>query len=379
MSVRKRKWTTSSGEMKEAWIVDYSQDGNRHIETFKKKKDADAYAQQVGVDIRAGTHTPASRSITVRQAADDWIKTAEVEKRETSTIVQYRQHANHIAQRIGHVRLANLTATNVNAFRDDLLETLSRAMARKVLTSLKSLLKDAQRRGNVAQNVALSAKRIDPDKRGKEKLKIGVDIPSVDEIRALIAALPDRWRPLFLTAIFVGLRASELRGLRWEDVDLKAGELHVRQRIDRLNVIGPPKSEAGRRTVRLGPLVLNTLREWKAKCPPGELGLVFPSSKGGICGYHTTIRALQAAVCKAGLLNADGEPKYTGLHALRHFYASWCINPLDSGGQGLPAKAVQDRLGHSSIVMTMDTYGHLFPPSDDAKKLAEAERKLMLG
>jgi integrase len=67
MSVRKREWTTRSGERKEAWIVDYAQDGKRHIQTFKRKKDADAYAQQVGVDIRAGTHTPVSKSITVAQ------------------------------------------------------------------------------------------------------------------------------------------------------------------------------------------------------------------------------------------------------------------------------------------------------------------------
>ena len=76
--------------------------------------------------------------------------------------------------------------------------------------------------------------------------------------------------------------------------------------------------------------------------------------------------------------DANGKLKYTGLHALRHFYASWCINPPDRGGQRLPPKVVQDRLGHSSIVMTMDTYGHLFPPSDDAgERLAEAERKLL--
>ena len=75
------------------------------------------------------------------------------------------------------------------------------------------------------------------DKR-KGKLKIGVDIPSPDEMRAIITHLDERWRPLLLTAIFTGLRASELRGLRWSDVDLKRGELHVRQRADRFNAIG---------------------------------------------------------------------------------------------------------------------------------------------
>src|SRR5262249_11203388 len=162
------------------------------------------------------------------------------------------------------LKLASLTTPRVNTFRDDLLASMSRAMARKVLSSLKSLLRDAQRRGNVAQNVALSVKKIDADKRGKRKLKIGEDIPSSDEIKAIIAAMPDRWRPVLLTAIFAGLRSSELRGLRWQDVDLKGGgELHVRQRADRYNAIGKPKSKAGHRTVPLGPLVRNVLREWK--------------------------------------------------------------------------------------------------------------------
>lgn len=378
MSVRKRKWTTRGGEVKEAWIVDYVSDGERHIETFKKKKDADAYAQQVGVDIRAGTHTPVSKSITVAKAAEDWIKAVELEKREASTIAQYRQHARHITERIGNRKLANLTTPAINALRDELLTSMSRAMARKVLSSLKSLLRDAQRRGNVAQNVALSVKRIDADKRGERRLRIGVEIPSADEIKALIAVMPDRWRPVLLTAIFTGLRSSELRGLRWEDVDLKAGELHVRQRADRYNVIGEPKSKAGHRTVPLGPLVLNVLREWKLKCPRGKQRLVFPTGNGLIRRHNDIVRAFKSVVRAAGLTNADGRLKYTGLHALRHFYASWCINPLDRGGQGLPPKVVQDRLGHSSIVMTMDTYGHLFPPSDDAgKRLAEAERALL--
>jgi integrase len=69
--------------------------------------------------------------------------------------------------------------------------------------------------------------------------------------------------------------------------------------------------------------------------------------------------------------------KYTGLHALRHFYASWCINRKVDGGLELPAKIVQERLGHSSITVTLDTNGHLFPRGDDSKELEEAERALL--
>jgi len=68
--------------------------------------------------------------------------------------------------------------------------------------------------------------------------------------------------------------------------------------------------------------------------------------------------------------------KYTGMHALRHFFASWLINRPADGGLGLPPKSVQERMGHSSIVMTMDTYGHLFPRSDDFEELDAAERAL---
>jgi integrase len=379
MSVRKRTWRTQQGERKEAWVVDYmDQQGDRHIETFVRKKEADAFHVQVSVDVRAGTHTAVSKSITVEEAAKDWINSVEVEGREATTLAQYRQHSKHITERIGDVKLANLTTPHLNTFRDDLLTTMSRAMARKVMSSLKSLLKDAQRRGNVAQNVALAVKKIDADKRGEHRLNLGVDIPTGDEIKAILAAAGQRVRPLLLTAIFTGLRSSELRGLRWSDVDFKCGELHVRQRADRYGVIGKPKSAAGHRTVPLGPMVLNVLREWKLACPKGEHNLVFPTPSGGISLHNNVVRALTASVRAAGLTVAKGKPKYTGPHALRHFFASWCINPLDRGGQGLPPKVVQDLLGHSTLAMTMDTYGHLFPADKDAhKRLADAERALL--
>ena len=281
MSVRKRKWTTRSGEAKEAWIVDYfDQQGARHIHTFARKKDADEYHDKVKVDVRQGIHTAARKSITVAQAADDWIAYVELEGRERATVQGYREHVElHIKPRIGREKLAKLTTPRINKFRDDLLADKSRPLAKKVLTSLKSLLRDAQRRGNVAQNVARDVS-IGIDMRGKGKLKVGVDIPTVDEVRRILAAASGRLRPLLITAAFTGLRASELRGLRWDDVG--RGELHVRQRADRYNVIGRPKSHAGERTVPIGPMVANTLREWRLACPKGDLGLVFPTARGRV-------------------------------------------------------------------------------------------------
>jgi integrase len=226
------------------------------------------------------------------------------------------------------------------------------------------------------------------EKRQKGRLQVGTDIPTRDEIKAIVGALEGRWRPLILTAIFTGLRASELRGLRWSDVDLDRREIHVHQRADRFGTIGKPKSVTGSRTVPASPIVINGLREWKLACPKGDLDLVFPNGAGNVEQLNNIVRrGFQPAQVAAGValdtgkVNEDGEPvmvaKYTGLHSLRHFYASWCINRREDGGLGLPAKTVQERMGHSSIVMTLDVYGHLFPRGDDEAELAAAEKSLL--
>ena len=377
MSIRRRTWTTRGGDRHEAWILDYyDAQGDRHTETYSRRKEAEARHAAVHVSIRAGTHTAAAKSITVLEAAEDWMIRVELEQRERTTIRQYRQHLAHIEPLLGREKLSDLTTPRIAAFRDQLLSRLSRPLSRKVLTSLKSILGEAQRRGNVAQNVALPVS-VSPDKRGKRKLEVGVDIPTVAEIKNILAAAQGRARPTLITAVFSGLRGSELRGLRWSDVDLKRGEIHVRQRADRYGNIGAPKSQSGERAVPVGPMVVNALREWKLACPPSALGLVFPTSRGGIVRHENIIRQIfMPTQITAGVLK-DGEAKYTGLHSLRHFYASWCINRKEDGGLGLPAKVVQERLGHAGIQITLDTYGHLFPRGDDGAELAAAERALL--
>jgi integrase len=386
VSVRKRSWKTRAGEARAAWVVAYAdQRGDRHIKTFTRKKDADAYHADVTVDVKAGVHTAPRASITIAEAGALWLKTAEVTKLERSTLSQYRVHLNrHIVPLIGRTRLAQLTAPAARAFEDELRANRSPVMARYILRSLGAILADAQERGLVAQNIVRSLRRRrrqDTDKRQKGRLKVGVDIPSPDEIRAIIARLDGRWRPLLLTAIFTGLRASELRGLRWADVDLKRAELHVRQRADRYKMIGRPKSEAGERVVPLLPMVVKALREWKAACPKGRLDLVFPNRHGEVADYLNIVRrGLIPVQIAAGVTDKHGgRAKYSGLHALRHFYASWCINRRVDGGLELPLKVVQARLGHASIQTTADHYGHLFPRGDDGAELAAAERAFLHG
>jgi integrase len=387
VSVRKRSWIAPNREQKEAWIVDYrDQHGNRHIKTFVRKKDADAYHAEVQVGVRKGVHTADSGSATVAEAGRLWIEGSISAGLERTTIEGYEQHLKfHIVPLIGTTKLSRLTLPAVRLFEDALAKERSPAMVRKVMRSLGSILTDAQERGLVAQNVVHSLRRnrrkdrtARVERRQRGRLKIGVDIPTLDEIRAISAHLEGARRPLLLTAIFTGLRASELRGLRWADVDLKRAVLHVRQRADRYQQIGAPKSEAGERTVPLPPLLVNTLREWKLVCPRSALDLAFPNQAGRPHALTDIVRrSFQPAQVAAGVVNAKGRAKYGGLHTLRHFYASWCINRKADGGLELPLKVVSARLGHASISITADRYGHLFPSADDGSELAAAERALI--
>ena len=270
MSVHKRTWQNSDGSPGEAWIVAYKdQSGTRRTKNFERKRDAESFAAVAGMEIRRGMHVPDSESVMVVEAAKLWLISCENAKLEPATIAAYQQHVDlHIVPLIGAVKLSQLTAPRVRAFEDTLRKDRSSAMVHKVIGSLGAILADALDRGLVGQNVVRGRprRRKAHDKR-QGKLKVGVDIPSPDEVRTIIEHLVGRWRPLFLTAIFTGLRASELRGLRWIDVDLKRGELHVRQRADHYSTIGALKSEAGERTVPLPPMVVNTLREWKRHLP----------------------------------------------------------------------------------------------------------------
>ncbi|RWO61331.1 site-specific integrase [Mesorhizobium sp.] len=410
MSVRKRTWTNDKGEEKTAWVVDYADGkGVRRLKTFAKKKDADNFAATAKVEVREGSHVADSASVTVKAAGAFWITTGENEGLERSSIDQRKRHLKlHIEPFIGTTLLSHLTVPSVREFADTLRENgRSQIMVRKVLGSLGSLLADALERGLATRNPVRDlrggrrrGKERQADKRQKGKLKIGVDIPTREEIKAIVDASSGRWRPLLITSVFTGMRSSELRGLRWSDVDFERARVTVHQRADDYGEIGRPKSEAGERTIPVPPAVIYALREWKLACPRRvtgndaagnpvrELHYVFPTGNGNIeSRSNITKRGFLPTQITAGVMVAsDGTDdngtvimlaKYGGMHALRHFYASWLINRPQDGGLGLPPKVIQERLGHSSIVMTMDVYGHLFPRGDDGDEMAAAERALL--
>jgi len=308
-----------------------------------------------------------------------WIDHCEAEKLERYTIEQRRQHLNlHVKPFIGDVKLSELTTPMVYEFDRTLRqERRSLSMRRKIITNLKTMLTYAQGHGPlVAQNVARGV-RIKKDDRDQPTgpLRAGVDFPGLAELNQMIENSRGRWRPFIITAIFTGMRASELRGLPWSNVDLDAATIHVRQRADKGGNIGPPKSKAGKRDIPLPPIVVNALRQWKDECPKGELNLVFPNGQGNVEGlsniYDRFWQPLQVRLDLTvqamdedgkGICDAGGKPLLThryGFHMLRHAAASLFIAHL----KWIPTR-VKSVMGHSSITMTFDLYGHLF---EDAK------------
>jgi integrase len=152
-------------------------------------------------------------------------------------------------------------------------------MAGKAVRALSSIIKEAQERGLVAQNVAKGVKVI---RSKREKKKIVVPLrktcgrcwkPRKPIIRISY--------PLLLTAIFAGLGRRNCAGCRARRGS-SPGEITVSQRADAWGEIGPPKSEAGHRTIPIPPMLVTVLRAWMLRSPPSPLGLLFPNSEGGV-------------------------------------------------------------------------------------------------
>jgi integrase len=238
-------------------------------------------------------------------------------------------------------------------------------MAIRVLRSLTSIIAEAQRRGQVAQNVALAVRV-----KRQQRQKVKTPIPPKETLKALLAAAlasKDRQAaPLVMLGVFAGLRASELRGLSWRQLDLKAGTVTVDQRADAKGIIGAPKSAAGRRSIPLPYSAVKALKEWKLACRPSGLNLVFPSVASKVMSHrYMSVNVLGPILKKAGA-------KGFTLHDLRHAAASLWIE------QRVEPKRVQTWLGHHSIQVTFDTYGHLFDAVErDSSVAAAIERELI--
>ncbi|WP_438277670.1 tyrosine-type recombinase/integrase [Nitrobacter sp.] len=386
------------------WLAGYVDGaGKRRFKQFERKSEANAWLVQTRHDVACGVHTPGSISPTVKEAATLWIENCNEKGLEPMTVKGYEEHVNlHIVPFIGGRKLAEITVPAVNAFADQLRKGVRSAeMVKRVVRSLGGIFKEVRRLSlaSTAPTVGIELKL--PDRDDPRPV-----IPTKAELQSIIAGATGRWRPVILVAVFCGLRASELRGLRWANVDFEAKQLSLTQRADASHRIGKLKSKAGYRSIPCPPIVINALREWKLVCPKRDMGkrdangesvkildLVFPNGLGKVESHSNLIeRGLYPILVAAGLteprpalnkagkpiLDDAGEPKVIvagkyGMHSLRHACASLWIE------SGYNPKQIQNLMGHSSIKVTFDVYGHLFADAEAGQKAAESIQTRLLG
>ena len=379
-SVRKRKYANGS----EVWIADYRDHlHKRHIKSFDTQRKAKEWLHKTIGEVRDGTHTPERQSINLWDAAERWLQHCRAEKLEPVTLRYYEMTLRHIFPKqtgahsprsLAAVKLANLNQAFLMGWRDDLLlrPKMSRDLARRVLSTLKTILKYAQTHGLIAQNPAQLV-TVSEKTREEERLLVGISVPTPEQLAQLLAAANGtRFFALLKTAIYTGMRAGELRGLVWSAVDLDGKVIHVRQRADERGRIGPPKSKAGRRSIPISEDLVNTLRGWQKECPAGPLNLVCPNTLGNVEQLSViSDRFFRPLQRRLGIANANGQP--FNFHMLRHAAAWRWIKA------GFAPKRLQQLMGHSTISMTFDRYGGWYEdPLDDQTKLAQAEAALKL-
>jgi integrase len=370
-TVRKRTRINRQGETTVTWFADYyDQHGVRHRRTFDSKTAADGWLTTTRSEVKAGIHTPDARSITIKEAAGLWLRDRIANGCERGTLRVYEQYVRlYINPHLGAVKLSRLTTPTVAAFRDKLLRETSRQRIRKILSALRLTLRKMQLDGLVGQNVAAIVGVEQESKRSKHKLKVGIDVPAPAEVHAMLREAAGRDRVRLILAAFTGMRASEMRGLCWPDIDLAGSRVTIRQRADWWGSLGDPKSENGHRTIPIIPLVVNALKEWRLATPSSDL--VFVGRHGGVMSHTSVQEGFDRVQCAAGITRAgeDGTPqaKYAP-HKLRHFFASWMID------QGAGKKELQELMGHDQSTRTEDLYGHWFRNDDRLQaRMAAAE------
>lgn len=272
-----------------------------------------------------------------------------------STLTRYRIAVEtHIIPGLGRIKLDKLSPRDVQRFLNNLRGRFAPASIVKVHGVLRVALSDAERLDLVARNVAKAAK---PPSIGRVERRA----LTPEEARRLLAVMAgDRLEALFIVAVTTGLRRAELLGLRWADVDLSTRVLFVRQTLQRTDqglVFVPPKTYRSARPLPLSAIAVRALEHQKAsqacdRLAAGELwsdhGLVFASTIGTPLEPRNVNRTFER-------LRKTADLEWLHLHDLRHAFATFLLD------QGEELRTVMELLGHSTIRLTADTYGHVLP------------------
>jgi len=291
-------------------------------------------------------------ALTLAEYMERWLRESARNRLRPKTYKDYEGLTRvHIVPALGHVKLKKLTPLHVQQFYGAKLEAgLSKRTVEYIHTVLHSALKQAVRWELVPRNVTDAVDPPRPERKERPTFNL-------DQARIFLeSARGDRWESLYVLAIQTGMRRGELFGLRWDDLDLDNGWLHVKQALaPGGKSFNAPKTAKGRRKIRLTPVAVEALKRHKIAQNEERLrqgsswrdhGLVFCSSVGTPMNPDNFVkRSYKPLLKRAGL------PQIS-FHDLRHTFASLMM-PNEH------PKIVQEMLGHSRISTTLDIYSHL--------------------
>lgn len=334
---------------KPRWIARYrGVDRRERQKAFRRKIDAELWLRERQAEITTGTWVPPERARRLfASVATDWL---DCHNGKPSTIAGYRSTLNrHILQKFGTRELGSIERHEIQRFISDLSKTeLAANSVRNVLNVIKGVFSHAVESGALRSSPAAGLAA----PRGERREMV---VASDSQIAAIAELVPAHYRGLIFTAAYTGLRAGELAALRVGDLDLQRGRLHVCCAVAEVHgklEAGSPKS--GReRTVSIPPFLRDMLTTQVAARAENPEALVFTTEDGSqirISNFYP--RVFRPAAAAVGL-------EKLRFHDLRHTCAAFLI---DSGAH---PRAIMERLGHSSITVTMDVYGHLLPSLDD--------------
>ena len=334
---------------------------------YRTKRDAQSACNELAAAMQRGDYLQANRQ-TVGEFVSEWLVTIAPTVR-PSTLEKYERDLRvHVVGHIGFIALAKLDGSALNRLWAELalsgkkaaqpggaVQGLSAKSVENVAMTVHRLLRDAVRWGRISKSPADMA---DPPKRSATHTPIKAW--NVDTLRSFLELTRDdvEW-PLWILLATTGLRRGEALGMRWSDVDLDLGRAHVVQTVTAIGWqihIGQPKTQAGKRPVALDPWTVQVLRDYRQRrCAtgrhlPGEL--MFVGDDGGPVHPERMYQAFKRAVIRHRL------PRIP-LHGLRH---TWATIALQSG---VHPRVVQERLGHSNIAITLQTYSHVLPTMHD--------------
>lgn len=334
--------------------------GKEHAKHFDRKRDAQQWLDEVTTSVVTGQYvSPNAGRIMFRIYAEAWLN-AQVNRDGTADV--YRRHMRrHAYPVIGDMRLSDILPSTIQAWVKGLTvgigderAPLSPSTVGVVYTIAATIFRAAVSDRKIATTPCINIKL-------PEVSKTRVNPLTTAQLLLLTGAVPDELKALVTFTASTGMRQGEVLGLTRDRLRLLGKNPAVtvdRQLVTRKGGdtdFGRLKTNASYRTIPLPYTAIDALNTHIATYKVGESDLLFTDALKRPYTRQRFGHAWRPAASKAGLNDDTG----TGMHALRHYYASLLIR------YGESVKTVQDRLGHKSAAETLDTYSHLWEDSDD--------------